>query len=58
MEKIRYRPVKDMVVYPALLEDDCKALYLNGEIDDNWIVEIHIPDEDTLHEIPSTLWNR
>ena len=58
METIRYIPRKDMQVYPALIEEDCKALYLSGEIDDNWDIIIHISDEETLTEKPGTLWNR
>ena len=69
METIRYRPVIDFPEgyrpegihnfdYGFLDEHTCKSLYLAGKIDDNWTIEVHIPDEDTLIEKPSTLFNK
>lgn len=59
METIRYRPVRnDGITHGYLSEYICKKLYRAGKIDDTWDIEVHIPDEDTLIEKPSTLWTK
>lgn len=60
-QPLRFSPVKDGLRMGYLLEEDCKELFVSGEIDDTWDIEILIPDRERVRRItekPSTLFNK